>query len=184
MANIMLIFNYYRPVLSTVEPGYIKELIPGEPPVKGEHWTEIMKDIERVIMPGITHWHSPQFHAYYPTGNSYPSIVAEMLSAALGIVGFSWISSPACTELEVVTLDWLGKAIGLPAQFLNEGSNGVGGGVIQGSASECTLLALLSARERCLKKYAQSDINNNNRDEGSVRDRLVAYTSGTFFKNK
>lgn len=116
---------------STVEPGYIKKLIPAEAPLKGEHWTEVMKDIERVIMPGVTHWQSPQFHAYYPTANSYPAIVADMLSGAIACLGFSWMTSPACTELEVVTLDWLGKAIGLPAQFLNGPSNGVGGGVIQ-----------------------------------------------------
>jgi aromatic-L-amino-acid decarboxylase len=120
-----------RRVLPTVKPGYLRELIPDEAPEDSEPWQNIMKDIERVIMPGVTHWHSPQFHAYFPTANSYPSIVADMLSAAIGCIGFTWIASPACTELEVVMLDWLGKMLQLPDQFLAVGSNGVGGGVIQ-----------------------------------------------------
>lgn len=78
----------------------------------------------------MTHWNSPQFHAYYPTANSYPAIIGELLSAGIGGVGFSWISSPACTELEVVTMNWLGKMLGLPKEFLNC-SDGPGGGVIQ-----------------------------------------------------
>lgn len=78
----------------------------------------------------VTHWNSPHFHAYYPTSNSYPAIVGEILSTTLSCIGFSWISSPACTELEVVTCNWLGKLLGLPDEFLNR-SNGTGGGVIQ-----------------------------------------------------
>ena len=92
-----------------VEPGYLRSLLPEKAPECGEDWTEIMKDVDRVIMPGITHWQHPRFHAYFPAGNSYPSILAEILSAGLGIVGFSWAASPACTELEPVMLDWLGK---------------------------------------------------------------------------
>ena len=78
----------------------------------------------------MTHWHSPQFHAFYPAGSSYPSIVGEMLSAGIGCIGFSWISAPACTELEVVTMNWLGKLLNLPKEFLNC-SEGPGGGVLQ-----------------------------------------------------
>ena len=89
-----------------------------------------MKDLERVIMPGVTHWHSPQFHAYFPTACSYPAIVADMLSDAIGCIGFSWIASPACTELEMVMMDWLGKMLQLPEEFLFSGP-GRGGGVIQ-----------------------------------------------------
>lgn len=85
-------FSYYRKVLPNVEPGYINDLVPKDPPEEGESWKHIMEDVERVIMPGITHWQSPQFHAYYPTATSYPSIVGEIISAALGIVGFSWVS--------------------------------------------------------------------------------------------
>lgn len=78
----------------------------------------------------MTHWNSPQFHAYYPSANSYPSVVAEMLSAGIGCLGFSWMTSPVCTELEVTMMNWLGKMLGLPQEFLNC-SKGPGGGVIQ-----------------------------------------------------
>lgn len=78
----------------------------------------------------ITHWNSPYFHAFYPTANSYPAIVGEIISCGFGCVGFSWISSPACTELEVIVMNWLGKLLGLPKQFLSS-SEGHGGGVIQ-----------------------------------------------------
>lgn len=135
-----------------------------------------MKDLERVIMPGHTHWQSPHFHAYYPAATSYPSIVAEMLSAGIACLGFSWMTSPACTELEVVTMDWLGKAVGLPDAFLNGPTNGKGGGVIQGTASEATLLALLSARERFYKKVKGQ--RSTSEEDGSFYEKLVAYTSG------
>jgi aromatic-L-amino-acid decarboxylase len=128
---IEIVIEWIRRVLPTVSPGYLKDLIPEEAPEEGEKWEDIMKDIERVIMPGVTHWHSPQFHAYYPTANSYPAIVADMLSGAIACIGFTWIASPACTELEVVMMDWLGKLLDLPSKFLATGSNGKGGGVIQ-----------------------------------------------------
>ena len=93
-------------------------MLPEDAPEHGESWQEIMKDVVRAIMPGITHWQHPRFHAYFPAGNSYPSILAEILSAGLGIVGFSWAASPACTELEPITLDWLGRMMSLPEGFL------------------------------------------------------------------
>ena len=77
----------------------------------------------------MTHWQSPHFHAYYPSGSSYPAMIGELMSAAFGCIGFSWISSPACTELETITMDWLCKMLGLPAEFLHS-SNGPGGGVL------------------------------------------------------
>lgn len=80
-----------RDVLPSVEPGYLLDLVPKEAPEKSEDWKTVMSDINRVIMPGITHWQSPNFHAYYPTQTSYPSIVGEILSGGLGIVGFSWV---------------------------------------------------------------------------------------------
>ena len=108
-----------------------------------------MSDVERVIMPGVTHWHSPQFHAYFPTANSYPAIVADILSDAIACVGFSWIASPACTELEMAMMNWLGKMIDLPEQFLFS-PNGKGGGVIQASVifneslqKKCTCISKL-----------------------------------------
>lgn len=80
-------------MLPSVTPGYLHTMIPKTAPESGEEWKDIMQDIERVIMPGITHWHSPNFHAYCPTANSYPGIVGEMLSAGIGCVGFSWVRS-------------------------------------------------------------------------------------------
>jgi len=117
--------------MADVKPGYIRALLPTTAPNAGEAWEEIMKDIEKIIMPGITHWHSPYFHAYFPVANSYPALVADMLSDGIGCVGFSWISSPACTELEVVTIDWLAKMLHLPPHFLSKETGGIGGGLIQ-----------------------------------------------------
>ena len=119
-----------RPVVPKVSPGYLAQLVPDSAPDKPEHWSEVMKDLETVIMPGVTHWHHPQFHAYFPTANSYPAIVADILSGAIACIGFTWIASPACTELEMVTLDWLAKMLQLPPKFLFQ-SKGHGGGVIQ-----------------------------------------------------
>ncbi len=101
--------NSNRRVTPEVEPGYLRPMLPKYAPEKSEKWEDIMQDVERAIMPGITHWQHPRFHAYFPAGNSYPSILGEMLSAGLGIVGFSWAASPACTELETIMLDWIGK---------------------------------------------------------------------------
>lgn len=104
---------------SEVEPGYLRPLLPEDAPEAGEDWQRIQDDIERVIMPGITHWQHPRFHAYFPAGNSFPSILGEIFSAGLGIVGFSWASSPACTELEPIMLDWLGQSIDEELRLLN-----------------------------------------------------------------
>nr|ASJ26448.1 dopa decarboxylase [Pieris rapae] len=138
-----------RQVVPSVKPGYLRPLVPEQAPEKPEPWTAVMADIERVVMSGVTHWHSPKFHAYFPTANSYPSIVADMLSGAIACIGFSWIASPACTELEVVMMDWLGQMLGLPEEFLAR-SGGEAGGVIQGTASEATLVALLGAKSKAI----------------------------------
>ncbi|KAF2878751.1 hypothetical protein ILUMI_27426 [Ignelater luminosus] len=162
-----------RNVIPSVEPGYLQELLPKEAPAQGENWKDVLLDVERAIMPGVTHWHSPYFNAYYPTANSYPGIVGEMLSAGIGCIGFSWMSSPACTELEVIMMNWLGKLIDLPEVFLNC-SDGPGGGVIQGSASEATLVGLLSAKEKIVKDLRKS---NPDLTEADIKGKLVAYTS-------
>ncbi|XP_055839656.1 aromatic-L-amino-acid decarboxylase isoform X1 [Episyrphus balteatus] len=162
-----------RRVLPEVKPGYLRPLIPDNAPLKPDSWEDVMSDIERVIMPGVTHWHSPKFHAYFPTANSYPAIVADMLSGAIACIGFTWIASPACTELEVVMLDWLGKMLDLPAEFL-ACSGGKGGGVIQGTASEATLVALLGAKA---KKILEVKEQHPNWDENTIISKLVAYSS-------
>ncbi|XP_063719992.1 aromatic-L-amino-acid decarboxylase-like [Symsagittifera roscoffensis] len=135
-----------REVYPNVKPGYLKELIPDSAPVDPEPFENILEDVERVIMPGVTHWHHPNFYAYFPTGNSYPCILADILSDTLGVIGFSWASSPACTELEIVMMDWLAKVIGLPEHFLSSSDSG-GGGVIHSTASEATLFTMFVARD-------------------------------------
>lgn len=82
-----------RQVLPNVKPGYLKNLIPAEAPEEPDNWQDLVNDIERVIMPGITHWHSPHFHAYFPTANSYPAICADILSDAIACIGFSWVKN-------------------------------------------------------------------------------------------
>ncbi|KAK9870422.1 hypothetical protein WA026_007992 [Henosepilachna vigintioctopunctata] len=156
-----------------VKPGYLEDLIPKDAPNNGESWQEVLQDLDRIIMPGITHWHSPNFHAFYPSANSFPGIVGEMLSAGFGCIGLSWIASPAYTELEVVTMNWLGKMIGLPEEFLNC-SDGPGGGIIQGSASEVTFIALLAAKER---KVAELKAQNTTLTESEIKGKLIAYSS-------
>ncbi|KAK4880250.1 hypothetical protein RN001_008396 [Aquatica leii] len=162
-----------RNVLPLVSPGYLEKLVPSEAPIQGENWRNVFEDVEKLIMPGVTHWHSPNFHAYYPTSNSYPGIVGEILSAGIACVGFSWITSPACTELEVITMNWLGKALGLPEEFLNC-SEGPGGGVIQGSASEATLVGLLAAKEKYSKLLKETEPSLS---VGDIKGKMIAYTS-------
>uniref|UniRef100_A0A671XC76 Aromatic-L-amino-acid decarboxylase n=1 Tax=Sparus aurata TaxID=8175 RepID=A0A671XC76_SPAAU len=162
-----------RPVYPDLEPGYLRSLIPNEAPAEPETYEEIMKDVERVIMPGITHWHSPYFYAYFPAASSYPAMLADMLCTAIGCIGFSWAASPACTELETVMMDWLGKMLQLPEHFI-AGTHGHGGGVIQGTASEATLMSLLAARCKAVRRVQAS---NSELPEAEIFSKLVAYTS-------
>jgi aromatic-L-amino-acid decarboxylase len=133
------------PVLSPVRPGDIRRRLPAAPPEEGEPFEVILADVDRMILPGITHWQSPNFFAYFPGNASGPAILGELLSAGLGVQGMLWATSPACTELETHVLDWLAGLLGLPERFT---SRGPGGGVIQDTASSATLCALLAARER------------------------------------
>ena len=133
------------PVQSHIKPGDIRSQLPPQAPEHSESFDAILSDFENIIMPGITHWQSPNFFGYFPANHSGPSILAELLSAGLGVQGMLWLTSPAATELETHMLDWLIDALGLPSFFKStEG----GGGVIQDSASSAVLCALLSARER------------------------------------
>ncbi|KER33940.1 hypothetical protein T265_00374 [Opisthorchis viverrini] len=133
-------------VFPTVNPGYLARLIPKEAPEEPEPWSKIMEDVDRVIMPGITHWQHPRFHAYFPSGTSCPSMCADILTNGFGCIGFTWASSPVYTELEIVMMDWLARLLHLPEYFL---SGGDGGGVIQvrivshfkHTFSKCTFVA-------------------------------------------
>ncbi len=133
------------PVLSQVKPGEIRSQLPDSAPRTPDSMEEIFTDIDRIIMPGVTHWQSPGFFAFFPGNTSPPSILGELLSSALGVQGMLWVTSPACTELETHVLDWVAKMLDLPEKFL---SRGTGGGMLQDSASSATLCALLAARER------------------------------------
>ncbi|KAG9240631.1 pyridoxal phosphate-dependent transferase [Calycina marina] len=148
------IANYYdtiadRRVLSEVEPGYLKKLLPSGPPQEGEAWADIQKDIETKIVPGLTHWQSPKFMAFFPASSSFPAMLADMYSAAFTAPAFNWICSPAVTELETVVMDWLVKLINLPDCYL---STTHGGGVIQGSASEAIVTVMVAARDKYLRE--------------------------------
>lgn len=143
------IADYYEqvedyPVLSKVKPGDIRQQLPARAPQQGESFDTMMADVDQIIMPGITHWQSPNFFAYFQANTSGPSILGELLSAGLGVQGMLWATSPACTELESHVLDWLVDMMGLPQKFKTTNR---GGGVIQDTASNALLTALLCARE-------------------------------------
>ncbi|XP_022920879.1 tyrosine decarboxylase-like [Onthophagus taurus] len=161
-------------VTSNVEPGYLTKLLPNEAPFDPEDWEQIKADIDSKIMPGITHWQHPHFHAYFPSGNSFPSILGDMLADAIGCIGFSWAASPACTELETIVLDWYGKAIGLPSNFITSQPNSKGGGVIESSASECVLVTMLAARNAAIN-YLKKE--NTQLDDSIFLPKLIAYCS-------
>ena len=153
------------PVLSRAKPGEIRASLPAHPPQQGEAFDIMLGDVEKLILPGVTHWQSPNFFAFFPCNASGAAILGDLLSSGLGVQGMLWATSPACTELETHVLDWLVGMLGLPTKFLSTGS---GGGVIQDTASSATLCALLAGRER-----ATNFASNKNGCDG----KLVAYTS-------
>ena len=153
------------PVLSQVKPGEVRAALPPSAPLEGEPFAALLKDVEKIILPGITQWQSPNFFAYFPSNNSAPSILGDLLSSGLGVQGMLWSTSPACTELETHVLDWLVPMLGLPEKFL---SSSAGGGVIQDTASSAVLCALLAGRERA---------TNFTSNQKGCDGRLVAYAS-------
>ena len=134
------------PVASQVQPGDIRAALPEHPPAAGEPFGDVLADLDRVVMPGITHWQHPSFFAYFPGNSSYPAILGELAAAGLGVQGMSWVTSPACTEVETLMMDWMQELLGLPEAFRSTSASG--GGVIHGSASEATLASILAARWR------------------------------------
>jgi aromatic-L-amino-acid/L-tryptophan decarboxylase len=125
------------PVLSRVQPGEIRAALPGAPPDDPEPFDAVLADLDRVLLPGLTHWQSPRYFAYFATTGSEPGILAELLAAGLNQVGILWRTSPALQELEEVTLDWLRQLLGLPEEHV---------GHIEDTASTATLTALAAAR--------------------------------------
>ncbi|KAM8997190.1 histidine decarboxylase isoform 2-T3 [Ara ararauna] len=124
-----------RRVTPDVQPGYMRAQLPDSAPVDPDSWDNIFGDIEKIIMPGVVHWQSPHMHAYFPALTSWPSLLGDMLADAINCLGFTWASSPACTELEMNVMDWLAKMLGLPDKFLHHHPDSVGGGVLQAHSS-------------------------------------------------
>jgi aromatic-L-amino-acid decarboxylase len=125
------------PVLSRVEPGEIRAALPDAPPERAEPFSAVLRDLDEVLMPGITHWQSPRYFAYFATTAAEPGILAELLIAALNQVGILWRASPALQELEEVTLDWLRQLLGLPEPLH---------GHIEDTASSGLITVLAAAR--------------------------------------
>jgi aromatic-L-amino-acid decarboxylase len=155
-----------RRVQSEVRPGDIRAQLPEHPPTTPEPFSSVMADVDEIVVPGLTQWQHPDFFAFFPSNNSYPSILGELLSAGIAVQGMSWETSPACTEVETLMLDWMLELLDLPKRF--HSTSETGGGVIQGSASEATLVAILSARWRATDGNVNTDGDTT---------RLVAYST-------
>jgi aromatic-L-amino-acid decarboxylase len=165
------IAGYYEriesfPVLSPARPGDIRAALPAAPPQRGEAFDAVLADLDRVVLPGITHWQHPSFFAYFPANASGPAILADLIASGLGVQGMLWATSPAATELETHVLDWLAELLDLPARFR---SDGPGGGVIQHTASDAALVALLAALHRASGGRTEGD--------GVGVARFAVYTS-------
>lgn len=164
------IADYYRgveqlPVQSQVEPGYLSKRLSDSAPYLPQSIDAILEDIRTDIIPGLTHWQSPNFYAYFQANASTAGFLGEMLCSGLNVVGFNWISSPAATELESIVMDWMGKMLKLPSSFLFSGGQG-GGGVLHGSTCEAVVCTLAAARDKALSKMGADGIT-----------KLVVYAS-------
>ncbi|TYI95720.1 hypothetical protein E1A91_D01G017800v1 [Gossypium mustelinum] len=162
------IADYYQniesyPVLSQVQPGYLRASLPQKAPSLPESLETILEDVKNQIIPGMTHWLSPNFFAFFPSTVSTAGFLGEMLCTCFNSVGFNWIASPAATELEMVVIDWLADMLKLPKSFMFQGT---GGGVIQNTTSEAILVTLIAARDKALDVYGSGNLN-----------KLVVYAS-------
>ncbi|GMH01454.1 hypothetical protein Nepgr_003293 [Nepenthes gracilis] len=152
--------DYYRnvekyPVRSQVEPGYLRERLPESAPSHPEPIDTILKDVMNDLVPGLTHWQSPNHFAYFPSSASIAGILGETLAAGFDVVGFNWMSSPAATELETIVMDWLGRMLTLPKSFMFSGN---GGGVLLGTTCEALLTTIVAARDRLLERIGRENI--------------------------
>jgi aromatic-L-amino-acid decarboxylase len=152
-----------NPVMARTTPGEIRAALPAEPPARPESFDDILRDLDRVIMPGLSHWQHPSFFGYFPSNGAPASVLGDFLSTGLGVLGLSWQSSPALTELEEVATDWLRQMVGLSDRW---------SGVIQDTASTSTLVSLLTARERA------SDYSMHAGGLNEFDQPLVVYASG------
>jgi aromatic-L-amino-acid decarboxylase len=153
-------------VTSEVRPGEVRAQLAEHPPATPDGFQAVMTDTNEVVVPGLTHWQHPSFFAYFPANSSYPAILGDLLTAGLGVQGMSWVTSPACTEVETLMVDWMQELLDLPERFRSTSEHG--GGVIHGSASEATLASILAARWRITNGSVNSDGDTS---------RLVAYAT-------
>ncbi|GAB4854559.1 hypothetical protein Ancab_023140 [Ancistrocladus abbreviatus] len=166
---IDFIASYYEnvekyPVRSQVEPAYLKKLLPCDSiPYSPESMEAILEDVRSKILPGLTHWQSPNFFAYFQANASNAAFMGDMLCTGLNVNGFNWISSPAATELEEIVMDWMGEMLDLPHEFLFSGN---GGGILHGSTCEAMLCTLAAARDKALNGLGPEGIT-----------KLVVYSS-------
>ena len=151
-----------RPVREPAQPGDVRAKLPGRAPEDPEAFDAVLADLERVVVPGLTHWQHPGWFAYFPAQSSPPAILGELAAAGLGVQGMLWSTSPAATEIESHVLDWLVDLLGVPEEWK---TTGAGGGVLQSGASASTHTALVVAREQCLLR------------SGAGPKDMVAYTS-------
>ncbi len=134
------------PIRSTVKPGEFAARVPAHPPEVGEPFERWLADLDEIVVPALTHWQHPGFFGFFPGSSGEPAILGELASAGLAVQGMMWETSPACTELETVVLDWLAELLGLPDGLR---SSGTGGGVIHDTASTANLTAIVAGRHAC-----------------------------------
>jgi len=153
-------------VTSEAKPGDVRAQLDEHPPTTPDGFEAVLRDLDAVVVPGLTHWQHPNFFAYFPANSSYPAILGDLVTAGLGVQGMSWVTSPACTEVETLMVDWMQELLALPEQFRS--TSDTGGGVIHGSASEATLASILAARWRATNGAVNTDGDSS---------RLVAYAT-------
>ncbi|RLM99446.1 hypothetical protein C2845_PM06G10170 [Panicum miliaceum] len=184
--SVDFICDYYKsveslPVLPNVEPGYLRRLLQSAPPTCSAPFNVTMKELREAVVPGMTHWASPNFFAFFPSTNSAAGIAGELIASAINSVGFTWQASPAATEMEVLALDWLAQLLRLPPSFMNRtgaAGRGTGGGVILGTTSEAMLVTLVAARDAALRRIGSKGMAGITRLAVYAADQ----THSTFFK--
>ena len=157
------------PVLSQIEPNWLKDNLPQSAPERGEDFADVLKDVDKLILPSVTHWNHPNFHGLFSTSTSAAGIFGEMLSAAIDMKAMLWRTSPASTELEPVVLDWLRQMMNLPAEFK---------GLIYDTASISTLHALAMAREKLNLNVREK---RNERQNGFAAFACLLLGANAFF---
>ncbi|CAL4996531.1 unnamed protein product [Urochloa decumbens] len=183
--SVDFIYDYYKsveslPVLPSVEPGYLRRQLQSVPPTSSAPFDIAMKEVREAVVPGMTHWASPNFFAFFPSTNSAAAIAGDLIASAMNTVGFTWQANPAATEMEVLALDWLAQLLRLPAGFMNRtaAGRGTGGGVILGTTSEAMLVTLVSARDAALRRIGSDGVAGITKLAVYAADQ----THSTFFK--